>query len=412
MQDKEVFELIKVEEKRQQETINLIPSENHVSKAVLKATGSVLTNKYSEGYSGKRYYGGQIYIDKIEDLAKSRALRVFSLDSKTWDANVQPYSGSPANIAVYLGLAKPGDAIMGMGLTHGGHLTHGHPVNFSGQTYNFVHYGVDAKTHLIDYDQILNLAQKHKPKIIISGASAYPRIIDFKKFGEIAKKVGAIHMADISHIAGLIAAKVHPSPFEYADVATTTTHKTLRGPRGAVIFSRKDYSRPIDKALFPGIQGGPHENTIAAIAVAFGEALRPEFKSYAKQVVKNAKTLATELRKRGYELISGGTDNHLMLINLKNLQIKGSKAQNILESVGIVVNKNTIPFDEKSPFDPSGIRVGTPATTSRGMVEKDMLKIVYFIDMALKNNDNKTILNQLAKDVKSFAKGFGVPGLH
>lgn len=406
--DKQVFDLIKKEAHRQKYGLELIPSENYVSKDVLEAMGSILTNKYSEGYPGKRYYGGQEYIDQIEELAIERGLKVFGLSAKKWHLNVQPYSGSPANIAVYFALAEFGDTIMGMNLTMGGHLTHGHPVNFSGRAYKFVQYGVRKKDHLLDYDEIFALAKRTKPKIIVSGATAYPRIIDFKKFGEIAKGVGALHMADISHIAGLIVAKVHPSPFPHADVVTTTTHKTFRGPRSAVIYCKLEHAKAIDRAVFPGLQGGPHEHTIAAKAIAFKEAMTPEFEKYGKQVVRNSKELARQLRVAGYELVSGGTDNHLILIDLTNKNITGKQAQNVLDSVGITLNKNTVPYEKRSPFDPSGIRLGTPALTSRGMKEKEMKVVARFIDEALRNRDNKAVLKELALQVRQFAGKFPV----
>lgn len=388
--------LIKKELNRQKKVINLIPSENYPSKDVLAALGSQLTSKYAEGYPGKRYYPGNEFNDEIERETQRLALRIFGLSEKVWHVNVQPYSGSPANIAVYLALLKQGDSLMGMQLTHGGHLTHGHKVNFSGMFYKVIQYGVDEKTGRIDYNQVARHARKYKPKIIVSGTTAYPRKIDFKKFGQIAKSIGAYHLADISHIAGLVAAKLHPSPFPYADIVTTTTHKTLRGPRGAIIFSKKGFSDSIDKAVFPGLQGGPHINTIAAIGVCLEEALKPAFKKYAQQIVKNAKTLAKELKKYGFNLVSDGTDNHIILIDLKNPEgsasgglngagkgIDGMTAQNLLEEEGIIANRNTVPGDQ-SPFKPSGIRLGTPAVTTQGMKEKDMVKIAKMIYEILK----------------------------
>jgi len=369
--------LIKKELDRQKKVINLIPSENYPSKAVLAVLGSQLTSKYAEGYPGKRYYPGNEINDKIELYTQNLARKIFGLSEKRWHVNVQPYSGSPANIAVYIALLKPGDKIMGMKLSHGGHLTHGHKVNFSGIFYEVIQYGIDLKTGLIDYDQVEKLARKFKPKIIISGATAYPRKIDFKKFGQIAHSIGAYHMADISHIAGLIAVKFHPSPFPYSDIVVTTTHKTLRGPRGAVIFVKKQPSKIhelIDKAVFPGIQGGPHLNVIGVMGVAFEEVLKPSFKNYIAQVIKNAKVLAKELKKYGFNLVSGGTDNHLILIDLKNFGINGMEAEKRLEKVGILANRNTVPDDE-SPFKPSGLRLGTPAQTTKGAKEKDMIEI-------------------------------------
>lgn len=374
--------LIKKELARQKKVINLIPSENYPSKDVLAVLGSQLTSKYAEGYPGKRYYGGNKIIDEIELETQNLGRKVFGL-SKNWHVNVQPYSGSPANIAVYLALMKQGDVLMGMQLTSGGHLTHGHKVNFSGTFYKAVQYGVNKKG-LIDYKEMKRLAKKHKPKIIVSGSTAYSRKIDFKKIGQIAKSVGAYHLADISHIAGLVAAGLHQSPFPCSDIVTTTTHKTLRGPRGAVIFSKnKDVALKIDKMIFPGIQGGPHMNTIAAIGICFEEALKPDFKKYQRQVVKNAKVLADELKKQGFNLVSGGTDNHLILVDLKNKSISGREAQDRLEKAGIIANRNTVPGDV-SPFNPSGLRLGTPAMTTRGMKEKDMIKIAKRIGEILK----------------------------
>ena len=378
-----IQKLIKKEINRQKKVINLIPSENYVSKNILAVLGSPLTNKYSEGYPGKRYYPGNEIYDQIELQVQNLARKIFGLSSE-WHVNVQSYSGSPANTAVYMALLKPKDTIMGMKLSHGGHLTHGHKVSFSGIFYNSVQYGVNLKTGVIDYDEIEKLAKKHKPKIIICGATAYPRKIDFKKFGEIAKSIGAYLMADISHIAGLVSAGFHSSPFPYADIVTTTTHKTLRGPRGAVIFSKeKELGEKIDKAVFPGLQGGPHNNVIAAMGVAFEEALKPRFKKYQKQVVKNARILASELKKYGFNLVSGGTDNHLILIDLRNKNITGIEAEEKLEKSSIMANRNTVPGDE-SPFKPSGIRMGTPAVTTQGMKEKDMIKIAKKINQILK----------------------------
>jgi len=403
-QDRDAAELITSEVRRQQWTLDLIPSENIVSKAVLEALGSPLTNKYSEGYPGKRYYGGNKIIDEIELLAQERARKVFRI-GKDWHVNVQPYSGSPANLAVYLALVPPGEKIMGMSLPFGGHLTHGWKVSASGKFWTAVQYGV-GRDGYIDYEEVRRLARKEKPRIIVCGATAYSRIIDFKKFGKIAQEVGAYLMADIAHIAGLIAAGVHPSPFPYADVVTTTTHKTLRGPRGAIIFSRKDKSlklkdksisiaEAIDKAVFPGLQGGPHDNQTAAIAVCLGEALKSSFKKYGRQIVKNAKVLARELQKLGLDIVSGGTDNHLMLVDLTKLGISGKEAQDRLEEVGIIVNRNTIPYDTRSPFDPSGIRLGTPSVTTRGMKEKEMKEIAQLIYEALTKNNTRATLKKV-----------------
>lgn len=378
-----IKDLIKKELARQKKAINLIPSENYPSKDVLAALGSQLTSKYAEGYPGKRYYPGNEINDQIELGVQKLARKIFGLKN-FWSVNVQPYSGSPANIAVYLALLNPGDTLMGMKLTSGGHLTHGHKVNFSGMFYKIVQYGANEKTGLIDYSEVEKLAKEYKPKIIVSGTTAYPRKLDFKKFGQIAKSINAYHLADIAHIAGLVVAGLHQSPFLYADIVTTTTHKTLRGPRGAVIFSKdKEIGGKIDRAVFPRIQGGPHLNTIAAMGVAFEEALKPNFKNYIKQVVKNAQVLAKELKKHGFNLVSGGTDNHLILIDLKNKGISGMEAQERLERAGIIANRNTVPGDE-SAFNPSGLRLGTPAETTRGAKEKDMIKIAKKITEVLK----------------------------
>jgi len=385
--DKEINNLIKQEEKRQKKVINLIASENYVSRDVLRALGSVLTNKYSEGYPGKRYYAGNKIIDEIESICKERALKLFNLSPKKWNVNVQPYSGSPANLAVYTALIPLGEKICGLRLDMGGHLTHGHSVSFTGKAWKQVAYGVNQKTERIDYEELLEIAKKENPKLIIAGATAYSRIIDFKKFREIADSCGAYLMVDMAHIAGLIAGKAHPSPFPFADVVTTTTHKTLRGPRGALIFANResriaknngiDLSAAVDKAVFPGLQGGPHNHQTAAIAVCLKEAMEPEFKNYAKQIVKNAKTLAAELKKAGFRIISGGTDNHLFIIDtwLGGKGISGGEAEKKLEKEGIIVSKSAIPYDTRKPFDPSGIRIGAPAVTTQGMKEKEMKKI-------------------------------------
>lgn len=369
--DPEVKRAIDLELKRQQSKIELIASENFVSKAVLEAQGSVLTNKYAEGYPGHRYYGGCEYVDIVETLAIERAKELFGAEH----ANVQPHSGAQANTAVYFAFLKPGDTILGMNLSHGGHLTHGSPVNISGTYFKIVPYGVDEKTHLIDYDEVRELALKHKPKMLVAGASAYSRVIDFARMGQIAREAGAMLMVDMAHIAGLVAAGMHPSPVPHADIVTTTTHKTLRGPRGGLILCRAEYAKAVDKAIFPGIQGGPLMHVIAAKAVALKEAAAEEFKLYQEQIVLNAKALAAKLVQEGATLVSGGTDNHLMLVDVRGFGLTGKEAEKLLDEVGITVNKNTIPFDPASPFVTSGIRVGTPAVTSRGMKESDMVKI-------------------------------------
>ncbi|PJE50562.1 MAG: serine hydroxymethyltransferase [Candidatus Yanofskybacteria bacterium CG10_big_fil_rev_8_21_14_0_10_36_16] len=369
-----IKQLIKKEESRQKKVINLIASENYASKNVLEALGSSLVNKYAEGYPGKRYYFGNKIVDEIESQTKELATKVFGLSSQMWNVNVQPYSGSSANLAAYLGSVGPGSKILAMSLEHGGHLTHGHQVSWTGKLFNFKHYGVD-RNGLIDYEEVSKIAKDFNPDIIVCGATAYPRILDFEKFGEIAKSVNSLLMADISHIAGLIAGEVHPSPFPHADIITSTTQKTLRGPRGAFIIAKKELMENIDKSVFPGLQGGPHLHTIAAMGVMFEEALKPSFKKYAKQIVKNAKTLADELQNLGLKVITGGTDNHLMLVDVTFLGLTGKQAGELLESKNIIVNKNMIPFDPRKPWDPSGIRLGTSAVTSQGMTEKDMVKI-------------------------------------
>jgi len=378
--DKEIFDLIEQEKNRQKNTINLIASENYTDEEILYATGSVLTNKYAEGYPGKRYYAGCKFIDKVEQLAIDRCKKLFEAEH----VNVQPHSGSQANMAVYFAILKPGDTILGMGLREGGHLTHGHAVNFSGKLFNHVHYGVHKQTELLDFDEINELAQKHKPKLIIAGASAYSRTIDFQKFSEIAKSVNAYLLADIAHIAGMIATKIHPSPLPYADFVTTTTHKTLRGPRGGIIMCKKEFAEKIDKAVMPGIQGGPLMHVIAAKAVAFHHALQPTFVAYQKQVVANAKTLAQELKKLGYKIVSDTTDNHLFIVDLTSKNITGLQAERALEQAGITVSRSCIPFDTAKPWITSGIRLGTPAVTTRGMKENDMIEIAAKIDVVLK----------------------------
>ncbi|MFO7160524.1 MAG: serine hydroxymethyltransferase [[Clostridium] cellulosi] len=392
--DPEVGEAMSQELMRQRRNIELIASENIVSPAVMAAMGSVLTNKYAEGYPGKRYYGGCQYVDIVENIAIERAKKLFGADH----VNVQPHSGAQANIAVYFALLKPGDTIMGMSLAEGGHLTHGSPVNISGKYFNVVPYGVNPETQVIDYDMMLETAKKVRPKLIVAGASAYPRIIDFERISKIAKEVGALFMVDMAHIAGLVAAGLHPSPVPYADVVTTTTHKTLRGPRGGMIMCREEFAKAIDKAIFPGTQGGPLMHVIAGKAVCLGEALKPEFKAYQTQIVKNAAALAKGLLSRGFNLVSGGTDNHLMLVDLRPFKITGKELERRLDEVYITVNKNAIPNDPEKPFVTSGIRVGTPAVTSRGMKEEDMEKIAEFIYQAASDFDNK--VDSIRKGVK------------
>ena len=377
--DAEVAEAIFLEKNRQNTKIELIASENFVSPAVMAAQGSVLTNKYAEGYPGKRYYGGCEFVDIVENLARDRVKKLFGAEH----ANVQPHSGANANTAVYFAMLQPGDTVLGMNLSHGGHLSHGSPVNISGKYFNFQEYGVEEGTEVIDYDKVLARAKEVKPKLIVAGASAYPRILDFKKFREIADEVGAYLMVDMAHIAGLVAAGLHPNPVEYADFVTTTTHKTLRGPRGGLILCKEEYAKQIDKAIFPGIQGGPLMHVIAAKAVCFHEALQPEFKAYQKQIVANAQALAAGLQDQGFRLVSGGTDNHLMLIDVKSKGLTGKEAEKMLDDANVTVNKNTIPFETESPFVTSGIRVGTPAVTSRGMKEAEMKEIAAIFETVL-----------------------------
>ena len=402
--DQKVLEIIKKEEKRQATELELIASENYVSGAVLEAMGSVLTNKYSEGTPGHRYYGGNQIIDEMENLAVERVKKIFQAEH----ANVQPLSGSPANAAVYFAFLKPGDKVLGLKLDHGGHLSHGHPVNFSGMLYNFVQYEVNSKTGKIDMTQVRKLAKKEKPKMIVAGFSAYSREIDWKGFKKIANEVGAYTFADIAHTAGLIAAGLLENPVPYFDVVSTTTHKTLRGPRGAVVMCKEKFAKQVDRAIFPGMQGGPHNHTTAAKAVAFGEVLQPSFKKYAAQVIKNAKALADEFMKLGYSVVSGGTDNHLFILNLGEQVIGGREAEVILEQIGISVSRSTIPNDPNPPMNPSGIRIGTPAATTRKMKEKEMKKIAKLIDLALKNRENKKILAQIKKDVREMCLKFPI----
>jgi glycine hydroxymethyltransferase len=406
-QDPELYSMITDEEHRQTDGVEMIPSENYTSPAVLEACGSILTNKYSEGYPGKRYYGGQENIDRIETLAIERAKQLFGAEH----VNVQPYSGSPANTAVYFALLNFGDTVMGLKLDHGGHITHGLPIAFSGKAYHFVQYGVDQATGRIEMAEVRKLALQHKPKMMVVGFTAYPRDIDWKGFKAIADEVGAITMADISHTAGLIAGGVLESPVPIFDVVTTTTHKTLRGPRGAIIMCKEKFAKAIDRAVFPGLQGGPHENVIAGKAIAFAEALKPEFKAYAKQVKKNSFHLAEALKKRGFKLISDGTDTHLILADLTNKGVPGKVAQEALDKVGITLNKNTIPNDPRSPFDPSGIRLGTPAVTTRGMKEKEMEKIADWIDRALTSTNDDQALAAIRKEVQTLSRKFPVPGI-
>ena len=400
--DPEIYEAIMLETERQEHKLELIASENMVSEAVLEAAGSVLTNKYAEGYPGKRYYGGCEFVDIAERLAIERAKELFGCDH----VNVQPHSGSQANMGVYLSVLKPGDAILGMDLSHGGHLTHGSPVNFSGQLYDVHFYGVSKDDHRIDMDQVLELAKKHSPKLIVAGASAYPRTIDFKAFREVADSVGAMVMVDIAHIAGLVATGLHPSPIPYAEFVTTTTHKTLRGPRGGMIMCREEFKKKLDKEIFPGIQGGPLMHVIAAKAVAFKEALKPSFKVYQAQILKNAEALASALTERGYDLVSGGTDTHLILMDLTSQELTGKEAEEALVKAGITVNKNTIPFETRSPFVTSGIRIGVPAVTTRGMREAEMREIADLIDRGIKGRGDDGTLDAIKNEVKSLCCKF------
>ncbi|MBS6600942.1 MAG: serine hydroxymethyltransferase [Clostridium sp.] len=396
-EDKDIYNLIEKELKRQQDGIELIASENIVSEAVMEAMGSYLTNKYAEGYPGKRYYGGCHVVDEIEQIAIDRAKELFGAEY----ANVQPHSGSQANMAVYFSVLEPGDTVLGMDLSHGGHLTHGSPVNFSGRLFNFVSYGVDKETEMIDYENVRKIALENKPKLIVAGASAYSRIIDFAKLREIADEVGALLMVDMAHIAGLVAAGVHPSPVPYCDFVTSTTHKTLRGPRGGLILCKEKYGKLIDKNIFPGMQGGPLMHVIAAKAVCFKEALDPSFKEYGAQVVKNCKRLAEELIKRDFKIVSGGTDNHVFLVDLHNKEVTGKETENLLDRVGITLNKNTVPNETRSPFVTSGVRIGTAAVTTRGFKEEDMVVIAEIIDEAIKNRENEEALEGLKKKVKA-----------
>lgn len=405
--DPEIARLVEDEERRQRDKIRLIPSENYVSAAVLAATGTVLTNKYSEGYSGKRYYEGQQFIDPIESIAIERAQSLFGADH----ANVQPYSGTPCNLAVYLAFLQPGDKVMSISLPSGGHLSHGHGVSISGRWFTAVQYEVRKDTGRIDYDQVRDLAKRERPRLIWAGGTAIPRTIDFATFAEIARDVDAIFAADIAHIAGLVVGGAHPSPIGLADVVTTTTHKTLRGPRGAMLLCKQEHAEVLDKAVFPGVQGGPHNHTTAAIAVALKEAAQPEFKEYAKQVVANAKALAAALAERGFDLVSGGTDNHLILIDLTNKAVLGKPAAKALDRAGIELNFNTVPFDPRKPYSPSGIRLGTPAITSRGMKEKDMTKIAEWIDRTISSPGDEALIDRTAAEIAEFCAGFPAPGI-
>ena len=400
--DPEIYKAIEDEKRREKESLELIASENFVSDAVMEAQRSVMTNKYAEGYPGKRYYGGCQFVDVAESLAIERAKKLFGCEH----VNVQPHSGTQANMAVYFACLNMGDTMLSMQLSHGGHLSHGSPVSFSGKYFNVVFYGVDKETEKIDYDEVLKIAKECRPKLIICGASAYPRIIDFKKFKEIAVEVGAYLLADIAHIAGLVAVKLHPDPLPYCDFVTTTTHKTLRGPRSGIIICKEKHAKMIDKMVFPGIQGGPFMHTIAAKAVCFAQALEPDFKEYQRQIIKNAEVLAKGLKEKGFRLVSGGTDNHLMLVDLTEKGITGKDAEEALGRAGIVVNKNTIPFETRSPFITSGLRIGTPAVTTRGMKEKEMKRIAKWIGKILKNIQNEKTIDEIKGEVKKLCDKF------
>ncbi|MEW9671209.1 serine hydroxymethyltransferase [Ammoniphilus sp. 3BR4] len=401
-QDPQVAEAINQELGRQRNKIELIASENFVSEAVLEALGTVMTNKYAEGYPGRRYYGGCEYVDIVEDLARDRAKQLFGAEH----ANVQPHSGAQANMGVYFTILKPGDTVLGMNLSHGGHLTHGSPVNFSGTLYNFVEYGVTEDTNVIDYEDVRAKALEHKPKLIVAGASAYPRVIDFPKMRAIADEVGAYFMVDMAHIAGLVATGHHPNPVPHAHFVTTTTHKTLRGPRGGMILCKEEFAKAIDKSMFPGVQGGPLMHVIAAKAVAFGEALKPEFKQYSENVVKNASQLAVSLKEEGIKIVSDGTDNHLVLIDVRNLNLTGKEAEHLLDEVGVTTNKNTIPFDPASPFVTSGVRIGTPAVTSRGFNEESMKEVAAIIALTLKNPQDEAKKEEARARVAALCEKF------
>jgi len=406
-QDQKILELIKKETNRQSQELELIASENYASKAVLEAMATALTNKYSEGYPGHRYYGGNQVIDEVETLAIERAKKLFQAEH----VNVQPLSGSPANAAVYMAFLKPGDKVLGLRLDHGGHLSHGYPINFSGMLYNFTQYEVDLKTGRIDMEKVKEIALREKPKMIVAGYSAYSREIEWKKFKDIADEIKAFTFADIAHTAGLIAAGEMDNPIPFFDVVSTTTHKTLRGPRGAIIMCKEKFAKQIDRAVFPGMQGGPHEHIIAAKAVAFGEALRPEFKQYAKQVIANAKLMAEEFIKLGYKIISNGTDNHLMVIDMTSKNLRGRDCEQILDKIGISVSRSTVPNDPNPPINPSGVRFGTPAITTRGLKEQEIIQIISWINSAISDSDNKTKLNELKKQVKTMCLKFPIPSV-
>jgi glycine hydroxymethyltransferase len=404
--DPDIHRLLVAEATRQEDQLEMIASENFVSRPVLEAMGSVLTNKYAEGYPGKRYYGGCEVVDEVEDLARQRALALFGGDH----ANVQPHSGSQANMATYFALAETGDTLLGMNLSEGGHLTHGSPVNFSGRLYNVVAYGVREDDHRIDYQQLRELALKHRPKIIVAGASAYPRVIDFELFGEIAREAGSRLVVDMAHIAGLIASGHHPNPIPYADIVTTTTHKTLRGPRGGLIIAREEHAKAVDKQIFPGIQGGPLMHVIASKAVAFGEALEPSFKDYSARVIENARALGEAMLERGFNLVSGGTDNHLLLVDLRNKQINGKEAEKALDRSGITVNKNTVPGETQSPFVTSGVRIGTPALTTRGLGTAEMRDIARLIDDVVQAHGDESVFDRVRGEVREMCGRFPLYG--
>lgn len=405
MKDMEVRNAIEKEALRQLENIELIASENYVSQDVLEAVGSILTNKYAEGYPNKRYYGGCVNVDIVEEIARQRLCEIFGAEH----ANVQPHSGSQANMAVYFTVLQPGDTVLGMDLASGGHLTHGHPLNFSGTLYNFVSYGVDKETEMINYDEVREIALKEKPKLIVAGASAYPRVIDFKRFREIADEVGAYLMVDMAHIAGLVAAGLHPSPLPYCDFVTSTTHKTLRGPRGGIILCKKEYAASLDKHLFPGIQGGPLMHVIAGKAVCFGEVLKPEFKDYAKQIIANCKVLSDTLQEEGFRIVTGGTDNHLILVDvMSSFGVTGKQCEKILDEVNITCNKNSIPFDPQKPMVTSGIRLGTAAMTTRGFKEEEFKQVAHWIARAIKNRDNEEELTQIREEVKECTRKYPI----